>query len=107
MISEIKRAGLPLNQWANLSYTFLDILVKCPIPDANDVNYTEVLRLLRQSYGNHDRYTIHFDTSASEKIFASRGTMQYSTKLLHDIAKVVGYGNIAHWQRMVIDKIPA
>lgn len=86
-----------------ISYTFLDILVKCHIADTNDVNYTEVLRLLRQSQG-YDRYTIHFDTSASEKIFASRGTMQYSSKLLHDIAKVVGYGNIAHWQRVVINK---
>lgn len=87
-----------------ISYTFLDILVKCPIPDTNNVTYAEVLRLLRQSHGNHDRYTIHFDPSPSQKVFASRGTMQYSTQLLHDVAKVVGYGNIAHWQRVVINK---
>jgi len=104
MVSEIRRAGLPLSQWGNLSYTFLDILVKCHIPDTNDATYAEVLRLLRQSHGNHDRYTIHFDPSPSHKVFASRGTMQYSTQLLHDVAKVVGYGNIAHWQRVVINK---
>lgn len=87
-----------------ISYTFLDILVKCPIPDTNDATYAEVLRLLRQSQGSHDRYTIHFDPSPSQNVFASRGTMQYSTQLLHDVAKVVGYGNIAHWQRVVINK---
>lgn len=96
---------LPKPNSANtLSYTFLDILVKCPIPDINDVTYAEVLRLLRQSHGNHDRYTIHFDLSPNQKVFASRGTMQYSTQLLHGVAKVVGYSNIAHWQRVVINK---